>query len=342
MKKKLRIILINLVTTLFILLAIEASIEALLRNPSLILSKLQSIFRVYYDHNDVKVIQFSPDYATYDKDLFYKLKPGKFVFSNREFSNSFYVNSFGLRDDEKSLIKPEIIVLGDSYSMGWGVEQDSSYANLIETQTGLKVLNTGISSYGTAREFLILNKTDTDSLKHLIIQYCRNDYFENKEFFQHDSLPISSETLYNENCASEKRKSKYFIFKHLYYCSKTLGQQLARKIRTKTGDKNELPKAELNPQEAFLKVVAKMASIIPKNTQITIFTLPAGKNEKVFFDGLKKQLNEDRFSSFRQRIRLLNMTEHLKKKHYFILDCHLNAKGHRVLSERIVSAIQTE
>ena len=39
---------------------------------------------------------------------------GNCMFINREFSNNFQINSFGVRDDEESLLHPEVVVLGDS------------------------------------------------------------------------------------------------------------------------------------------------------------------------------------------------------------------------------------
>ena len=118
----------------------------------------------------------------YDPDLFYTLRPGQKVNSNLEFSNHYQVNSQGTRDDETSLDFPEIIMLGDSHTMGWGVEQNETFSNILEKKTEKKVLNTGIVSYGTAREFLMFKKIKTDSCKTIVWQYCSNDMRENKSF----------------------------------------------------------------------------------------------------------------------------------------------------------------
>ncbi|HEY6505513.1 MAG TPA: hypothetical protein VIZ28_16175 [Chitinophagaceae bacterium] len=48
--------------------------------------------------------------------------------------------------------------------------------------TGEKVLNAGMSSYGTARELKNLYRLDTSGLQTLIIQYGRNDEVENEQF----------------------------------------------------------------------------------------------------------------------------------------------------------------
>ena len=51
-------------------------------------------------------------------------------------------------------------MLGDSYAMGWGVEQGESFPEILEAATGLRVLNAGVPSYGTPRELLMLERLD--------------------------------------------------------------------------------------------------------------------------------------------------------------------------------------
>ena len=82
------------------------------------------------------------------------------------------MNRLGLRDDEASLRAPAVVVLGDSYAMGWGVAQDETIAEVIERETGLRALNAGIASYGTVREMRLLDRIDTSRLRYLVIQYC--------------------------------------------------------------------------------------------------------------------------------------------------------------------------
>jgi len=95
---------------------------------------------------------FQMGLGKYDPDLFYTLKPGNSINSNLEYSNNYQINSQGTRDEESSLAYPEIIMLGDSHTMGWGVEQDETFSNLLEQKIEKKVLNTGLVSYGSARE----------------------------------------------------------------------------------------------------------------------------------------------------------------------------------------------
>ena len=71
-------------------------------------------------------------------------------------------NSHGFRDREYSIQKPagvkRVVVLGDSFTWGWGVEQQDIFTEVAEQAlSGVEVLNLGHMGYGTAQEFLLLN-----------------------------------------------------------------------------------------------------------------------------------------------------------------------------------------
>ena len=123
---------------------------------------------------------FDSDLSCYDSLLTYRFRPnitGRF--SNPEFDVEVKSNSLGVRDDETSLQDPAIVVLGDSHAMGWGVEKQERFSEIIEKRLNTNVLNTAITSYGTHRETKLLNQVDLDSCRLLIIQYCENDLLEN-------------------------------------------------------------------------------------------------------------------------------------------------------------------
>lgn len=74
-----------------------------------------------------------------------------------EFSTTVTINSLGLRDDDtpidyifegkkKSVTQETILVMGDSTTYGFGVEQNETYAQLLEMQLPFQVLNAGYAS----------------------------------------------------------------------------------------------------------------------------------------------------------------------------------------------------
>ncbi len=73
-------------------------------------------------------------------------------------------NAFGLRGSEVSLKKPEntyrIALLGDSFAFGWGVEEEKTFARVIEHELNrlsnsgkqIELLNFGVPGYSTFQE----------------------------------------------------------------------------------------------------------------------------------------------------------------------------------------------
>src|SRR5690349_19547199 len=126
----------------------EGIFELMLRYPAYVPDSIVPALRDYYYNEDQPYIQYLPACAKYDSQLTYTLKPGSCRFSGREFDTTVTINSLGVRDDEQSLNAPQIFVLGDSIAMGWGVQDDETFASLVEKETGIKVLNLAVSSYG--------------------------------------------------------------------------------------------------------------------------------------------------------------------------------------------------
>lgn len=320
----------------FFLFIVEIFTGFLLRNSKYIPKSLICIFREYYMLHDRLVIQAVPDLSNYDKDLFYILQSGQFIFQNREFKNTFLVDSIGMRDDEKSLEFPEVIACGDSYTMGWGVEQKQSFPEIIENQLKTKVLNAGISSYGTVRELQSLKRIKTDSLKYLIIQYSDNDYEENREFIQnHFHLKISSEETYKETCRGHIKHHKYFLFKHVIFLPKIIAKWIMGKP-VGTFDA-EIPDENLNEQKAFLEVV-NYTDFLPENITIIVFNMDYRKSKADFIPMLKKEI--ENYPELKKKMLMIDFSKSLTNEYFYILDDHLTAEGHRLVAGRILDQIK--
>jgi hypothetical protein len=114
----------------------ESAVELVLRFPTRLSAEFLLVMQEYYYDRDQTFIQFMPECARYDPQVIFTLRPGECEFEGRAFKNTFQMNSQGVRDDEASVQSPEIVVLGDSVSMGWGVEQDVTFTSQIEVMTG--------------------------------------------------------------------------------------------------------------------------------------------------------------------------------------------------------------
>jgi lysophospholipase L1-like esterase len=82
---------------------------------------------------------------------------GKLVTS--EFSTDVKINSLGLRNDEiGNKTKYRILMVGDSFTWGYGVRENETFPRLLETVLGsnYEVINAGATSYSPLLEYLYL------------------------------------------------------------------------------------------------------------------------------------------------------------------------------------------
>ena len=330
--KAVKLILINLVFLLVLLSLVEYSLSFLLKNhqklshPALI----NIAAKLYRDERNI--VQYIPGYAHYDHELSYLLTPGEFVFSNREFSDKFYVNSMGLRDDEASLQAPEIIVVGDSLAMGWGVEQAETFAQIIEKRTGKTVLNAAISSFGTVREMLLLRRLDCSKLRYLIIQYCDNDYKENKSYKENNNhLNIMSAEEYQRHVKEYQEEQRYYPGKYLDNTLSAVRRMIKKRERLKE-----------NEAELYLNALVNAPVDLGKVQLITLEIGLYGQNDNDFITKLKKAIASQNYPTFVENMKILDCTGVLRPEHYYILDGHIDARGHSNIAEALMEMISKQ
>ena len=175
------------------------------------------LFQQVYRHFNRSLIQFEPACA--------QLRPGAHLppqagpvhrSTTSSSAPSCAINTAGLRDEEAALEAPDVIVLGDSYAMGWGVQQDETLARVLARTSGLKVLNAGVSSFGTVREMKLLDRLDTSRLKVLVVQYNDTDLVENAAFREHGgTLPILAAGQYQATVDWYRARQGYWPGKYI-------------------------------------------------------------------------------------------------------------------------------
>jgi lysophospholipase L1-like esterase len=92
-------------------------------------------------------------------------------------------NSDGFRDDEVPLAKGprrRILFLGDSLTLGWGVEQEQTFEHLLEARLNAtrptEVINLGVGNYNTTQEVnLFLEKGAKYQPDQVVLFYFIND-----------------------------------------------------------------------------------------------------------------------------------------------------------------------
>lgn len=89
-----------------------------------------------------------------DGGIFVPYKPGSEAeLLNPEFRVTYRINQFGFRDEPRQLAKKDgvkrVLILGDSFAEGWGVEQDQSFPALVDKALPAEVWNTAKAGGGT-------------------------------------------------------------------------------------------------------------------------------------------------------------------------------------------------
>ncbi len=281
-------------------------------------------------------IVYDEDRGRYDEHLFYTLKPGDFEYSNMEFSTDYQVNQSGFRDDEASLNSPEIIFLGDSYTMGWGVEQDESFASLLEKNLGRKALNTGIASYGTARELLAFERIQHDSCKLVVLQFCPNDVKENRSFVKNGfHLDISLKTFFEEEVMWNKLYQVYFPLKYLhsaiYYFAQKIKNQPVESGGREASGKSGISDQELEDLFAVLKKIKEQF-----DGNIVLFNLGMNITTPLVNEQFEIWLMEHPMDG----VHVFPSTDYLSEKDYLPLDTHLTKGGNKKLAEGLAGYVK--
>jgi hypothetical protein len=320
----------------------EGGIELLLRHPTSIPGPLVDAFQQYYRLHGRTILLAIPACVRYDPELLYTLRPGECHFSGREFDTRVAVNSLGVRDDETSLDGPQVVVLGDSYAMGWGVAQEETFPQRIERVTGRKVLNAGVASYGTARELKLLERIDASRLETLIVQYNATDARENRAYYEGGGrLPAPEKGRYESAVSAARSRGRYFPGKHLLAVTATLARQILA-VPARAWKENGTPaSASRDPGEAwlFLNILREMASRL-ETPEILVFELsPADTLGRDFMAGVREELRRPEFHALAARVTLLELSDRIGPDELFILDEHLNAAGHAVVAEAVVEAL---
>ena len=338
-------VVFNLVVVVIVL---EASLLVLLHAPRLTAltpAPVRRLAQQVYRHFNRALIQFDPACARYDQEVTYTLKPGTCTFSNIEFSTGYEINRVGLRDQDTALLAPEVIVLGDSHAMGWGVEQHETIARVVERRTGLKTLNAAVSSYATVREMLMLRRLDTSRLRFLLIQHADNDLPENRTFKNDGNhLPIASHEQYEEIV-------KYYAAQRTYYPGKYVVRLFMKVLRLEEPEPDQLKMEPIAPHDEavlFLNALehagAAQGNIsgLLKNVQVIVFEIsqdPA--HPRLFIPAVAEESRRDGHPPFVQLLMTLDTTALLKDEDFYVLDDHMNARGHAVVGEALAQMIRS-
>jgi hypothetical protein len=334
--KGLLVVLFNLAVVAAIL---ETTFVVMLRSPRLVSASpgpFRLLIQQVYRHFNRALIQFEPSCARYDPDVTYTLRPGACTFGNIEFTNEYRVNRQGLRDTDANLDGPEVIVLGDSHAMGWGVNQDQTLASVLARQTGRRTLDAAVSSFATVREMRMLDRLDTSRLKYLVIQYADNDLPENRTFERKGTLPIMSEARYREI-------GDYYAGQRGYYPGKYVYRLFMKVAHLEAPEPDDLRMVEATPEEEarlFLNALVRAGRKPLEGVQLIVFEINQRlRPPRPFIGALDRVARDASYPAFVRGLKTLDTTTVLTPADFYVLDDHMNAAGHRAVGDAVAKLV---
>ncbi|MEM6723789.1 MAG: GDSL-type esterase/lipase family protein [Bacteroidota bacterium] len=334
--KTIKFIGYNLLVVLILFSILEGIFSWYLHHPERIPERHVKVFRLYYLQYLRDIIQFNPDFARFDSTYFYRWEPGTAKQHEVEFKVTHQFNSAGFRDEEAALQRPEILFLGDSYTMGWGVEQAESFPALVEQQTGWTTLNMGVSSYGTVRELSRIPEIDTSALRCIVLQYCSNDLKENTNYkINQGVLKVSDAAFYREKVCQNKAERGYSLFQHTI---KLLPVFLKGKFGQTTAVTFTKETPETPPLLALLYVLQQFKDQLP-DVPILIFELSEPGWEDGAIQELDQVLQDGGLRNQLPDLRVVYPEKSLTADDRYLLDLHLKPSGHQKIAEGLIPVL---
>jgi hypothetical protein len=124
-------------------------------------------FALLLGEGSLRLLGWQPMYVSPERDQFWAYdpllgwaqRPGQAGwFETAQFRTYVRINQQGLRDDEHTYGRPDsrprILVLGDSFAWGYGVDEAERFSEHLETALKAEVINAGVSGYSTDQEWL--------------------------------------------------------------------------------------------------------------------------------------------------------------------------------------------
>ena len=269
----------------------------------------------------------------YDPELTYVLRKSGCAFSSVEFATSLQGNDLHLRDDNESLSGPSVVFLGDSFTMGFGVESEETFAQLFQDKSKLKSLNAGMVSYGTARETHLLRRIDLSALRALVVQYHYNDFYENKVALDYGKLSIISEARYHARIKAYMKSLRYFPGKY----AGSLVVLLINHLRA-FGSQGETH----SPEDHARVFLDTLDWGLPELDGVQLYVLlpsyhPLGN--KRFIKAVGSYAKDPKHRKIVKNLKAIDLSSDLSTEHFFVLDKHLNKDGHALVASSLVKII---
>lgn len=349
-------------------MALKSKIGSLFRTSALLIASIVVAFLLC--ELIMRMMNRKPLYVNPEQVHFWKYEPllgwahrpgQQGVIENPRFHNKVRINQKGLRDREHSYKRTNnekrILVLGDSFAWGFGVEEENRFSELLETSLGVEVINAAVSGYSTDQELLWYRE---DGIKYetdlVVLVFCGND--ERQNHLQHDyyiyykprfTLEQGNLTLTGVPTlkASMYLRLNHFLRQHsaFFWFLDRKGTAFFNRFKVKSSATNPVVSGTNGARKPFeltltlLKEIRLLAELNGAKFMIvpmrTWWNPPSGEAFERFLDAL-------RANEFLMIDDVESLPGFDTKKMRLPQDPHWNSAGHRFVADKIKEYIESE
>lgn len=284
------------------------------------------------------------------------------------FSTFVSQNQYGLRGSDKVTKKRtnssrRVLVLGDSYVWGYGVNQDEIFSNPEFHSSSLEILNFGVSGYATDQEYLLYQRNglefDVDEVVLAFTPY--NDVIGNLEKKQygylkpyftivegelilhqdhiHDSIGrnISNQIRFHSRLVNTLERSYRIYRDNQKYKDSGIDTSIARKRVYEDGD--ELSEDDLEGIKITSKIIVALREIVEQQgASFSVLFIPykphildRRETNHPLVEYLSRELETNGVDYFEPYFLFLNQ-EKEGRKLYNRFDNHFSPSGHSLFA----------
>ncbi len=326
------------------------------------------LFSFMNESGEIKIFNDTEQNITkYDSILGWTLVPSSKARSiSTEFDLTYRINKQGFRDErsyEPNRVPgtKRVIVFGDSFTFGWGVENNKTFAKVLERETGYDILNFGVFGYDVGQYYLSLRDNglgyDPDvviynvhignDIEDVILEHPYQSpkfkpYFkvENGELvLKNVPVPLDNNEIQAGNIDYRVKNVSFYNNVKWLLSLKTvlLGKNLLKQNFYPFLVKLELVKSIEDYDENFLiidKLLVKTKELL--GDRMLLVTIIPSKNIK--YNYLEKQFGEKLAGILEERnIPYVNLIPIISEEGRFHLqkDGHFNERGHTLVAEAL-------
>jgi hypothetical protein len=264
-------------------------------------------------------------------------------FSREEFSVEVNINSYRLRDREYSLKRNEknrMLVLGDSFGWGHGVDLADRFDEILEMRyADWEIINASVSGYGTDQQFLYLRdqgiafKPDVVLLLLYSNDFVNNSaasqYFLNKPYFTLDDSGLELHNVPVPALSIKQRLAhlvgRTYILGRAYIGAK----QLFVDLRRYRDQADEAPVSS-GDYQLTTKLISSIQNVSREiGADFILVSIPMENESKAAL----RELSETAGFPYLPLDEFFEKSDN--KSTFFPMDGHLNAHGHRLAADTI-------